>query len=119
LLESKDKTMERTRESLFKEWDGIGLAYRRLTARHEAGQLTQSTFEAKVAMITKQVMHVTTLLGVEGFKAYIESLQSRKERKLIRKLRQGLERQRVAMYGKTYCVEMAAHQFTLRKERES
>lgn len=98
---------KRSRESLFKELDGINAAYQRLRDN-----------ESKVAMLLKQLFHVVSLLGDEGLGAYLERKQAQEERRALRRVRQALERQRVAMYGKPYCVEMAAHQFELRKERE-
>jgi hypothetical protein len=93
---------DRTRQSLFKELDGIMRARLRVTPK-------------QYEMLLKQTEHVLRLLGVDGFQEWCAIQEQRKERKLIRELRRVIERQRVRMYGKDQAVAISKEKAHLRE----
>ena len=66
-------------------------------------------------MLVKQTAHVLTLLGVDGFQEWYALQEQRKERRLIRQLRQVVERQRVRIYGKPGAVAISLQKADLRR----
>lgn len=107
--------MDRTKDSLIKELDGIRRAQARLATKHFMGRLSDTAHGRAYDLLLKQTTHVITLLGVEGMKDYFAIQEHRAQRKSIRKIRQGIERMRVRAYGKPMAVAMSKQQAMIRE----
>ena len=107
--------MKRTRESLFKELDGIKRVQTRKQAELDAGTISLRAYQRAADMTHKQWLNVVKHLGPEGIQAYTLLQLRRVEQKVMRERRQRLETMRASMYGKQHCIAAAKHAAHMRE----